>query len=868
MYYCFSKYKSVVKYLILFQLILNSAFAIVPLPDHIVILVLENHSYSQIVGSPDAPYINGLINDNKAAFFSESYGLSHPSQPNYLQIFSGSNQGVTSNNLPLSFPFITPNLGAELIAATKTFIGYSESLPSVGYNGEFSGAYARKHNPWVNWQGISANGIPAASNQPFTSFPSNYNDLPTVSFVVPNEDNDMHNGSDPTTITIGDSWTQANLDGYIQWAKLNNSLCIITFDEDDYFSNQHIYTLFIGQMVQPGSYSNHIDHYNILRLIEDIYNLPHAGAAATALPIDFCWNYCVQPAIITASGPLTFCDGDSVTLTASNGVSYLWSNASTEQSILVTSGNNYSVAITDGVGCTSTSAPVNVSVNNFLSEGIVFNETMGSVSSTTTIATHEINNGFYNDNLTMSGTGDVRNTTTSSGYTLASSAGNIFLTNTIGRNFIISNINTNNLSNLQLSFGINKNSTTSTGADLIVQVSIDGSTYTTLTFPALPTGTGTSIWYYVSTSGFIPATSNLRIRFMQNGTATQYRIDDVSLKYSITSPTITANGPTTFCQGSVVLNSTVANSYIWSNAATSQNITAISSGSYYVIETSTNGCTKESNTIIVTVTVPIISGFNPSAGAPVGASVIINGSNFTGITFVKFNGISAASFTVNSSSQITAVVPPGATSGVVEITNNCGTGNSVSSFSIIPGNPVLDVVLFIEGYYLGGGQMKSVLSPGTCDTVILELHNNISPFNIIHTVKNVISTSGIGMFNLPGFLFNNNYYVVVYNRHSLSAWSSAPVLIGMNNSYDFSTTDLNTYGRNIKNLSDGNFALFSGDINRDGQINLLDFNEIKNASQLFLSGYLIHDLTGDNLIESSDFSLIENNKIPVLTIHP
>ena len=124
------------------------------------------------------------------------------------------------------------------------------------------------------------------------------------------------------------------------------------------------------------------------------------------------------------------------------------------------------------------------------------------------------------------------------------------------------------------------------------------------------------------------------------------------------------------------------------------------------------------------------------------------------------------------------------------------------------------------------------------------------------------------MFNLPGFLFNNNYYVVVYNRHSLSAWSSAPVLIGMNNSYDFSTTDLNTYGRNIKNLSDGNFALFSGDINRDGQINLLDFNEIKNASQLFLSGYLIHDLTGDNLIESSDFSLIENNKIPLITIHP
>jgi acid phosphatase len=76
------------------------------------------------------------------------------------------------------------------MAAGRSFVGYSDSLPSVGFTGCSSGPYARKHNPWVDFPALAA-----AVNQPMTAFPSNLGELPDVSFVVPNLDHDMHDGS-------------------------------------------------------------------------------------------------------------------------------------------------------------------------------------------------------------------------------------------------------------------------------------------------------------------------------------------------------------------------------------------------------------------------------------------------------------------------------------------------------------------------------------------------------------------------------------------------------------------------------------------------------------------------------------------------
>lgn len=257
-----------------------------PKPDHIVIVIEENHSYSQIIGSDSAPYINALAKDLLSANFTNSYGVTYSSQPDYLALFSGSTQGVIHDDHPVNAPFTTPNLGRQLMDAGKSFASYAEGLPSVGYNGDTYGAYARKHNPAANWMGSGPNQIPATTNQPFTAFPADFTQLPTVSFVIPNLDNDMHDGS----INAGDAWLKNNLDKYIQWAKTHNSLFILTFDEDDKKDNNHITTIFCGAMVKGGNYPVQINHYNVLRTIESMYQLPYAANAANVSTITGWWK--------------------------------------------------------------------------------------------------------------------------------------------------------------------------------------------------------------------------------------------------------------------------------------------------------------------------------------------------------------------------------------------------------------------------------------------------------------------------------------------------------------------------------------------------------------------------------------------------
>jgi phosphoesterase family protein/Big-like domain-containing protein len=249
----------------------------IPRPDHVVIVIEENHAYSDIIGSSAAPYINSLA--AQGALFTESFGISHPSQPNYLALFSGSTQGITSDSCPHYFG--ASNLGNELFAAGYTFAGYSESMPADSFTGCGSGGYARKHNPWVNFTNVSA-----SANLTLASFPTDFNALPTVTFVIPNLGNDMHNGS----VRGGDSWLQAHLDPYVEWARTHNSLLIVTWDEDDRSENNHIATMFIGPMVQPGQYFGCINHYTVLRTLEDMFGLPYAGESANAAPILNIWT--------------------------------------------------------------------------------------------------------------------------------------------------------------------------------------------------------------------------------------------------------------------------------------------------------------------------------------------------------------------------------------------------------------------------------------------------------------------------------------------------------------------------------------------------------------------------------------------------
>ncbi|MFN0280381.1 MAG: alkaline phosphatase family protein [Kineosporiaceae bacterium] len=247
-----------------------------PRPDHVVVVVMENHGYGSIVGSADAPWINSL----PAAVMTDWHGVMHPSQPNYLAMFTGSTHGVTDNRCPVTVP--GPSLASQLISAGLSFIGYSEGLPSADPTACRAGAYARKHNPWVD-----VIGLPASTNQPMTAFPTDYAALPTVSFVVPDLCHDTHD----CPVRQGDAWLRDTLDGYVTWAATHNSLLVITYDEDDSKTpGNHIPTHFVGPMVRPGRYDTLGNHYTLLRTVESLYGLPPIGRAAGQAPLTQIWT--------------------------------------------------------------------------------------------------------------------------------------------------------------------------------------------------------------------------------------------------------------------------------------------------------------------------------------------------------------------------------------------------------------------------------------------------------------------------------------------------------------------------------------------------------------------------------------------------
>lgn len=171
--------------------------------------------------------------------------------------------------------------------------------------------------------------------------------------------------------------------------------------------------------------------------------------------------------------------------------------------------------------------------------GTIFTENMGAPSGTTSIAT----NTFQNSGLTFTGTADVRTTVPSTTYAGASGGGDVYIAPTTGNRFEISGVITTGYSDLALSFGHHKDSTTANN-ELVVEVSSDGSAYTPLTY-SRATGTGTNAWLLVTPTGSIPSAANLRIRFRQTSTTTQFRIDDVKLTgtpAAVATPTVSATG--------------------------------------------------------------------------------------------------------------------------------------------------------------------------------------------------------------------------------------------------------------------------------------------------------------------------------------
>ncbi len=165
--------------------------------------------------------------------------------------------------------------------------------------------------------------------------------------------------------------------------------------------------------------------------------------------------------------------------------------------------------------------------------------------------------------------------------------------------------------------------------------------------------------------------------------------------------------------------------------------------------------------------------------------------------------------------------------------------------------PTLNLSALIEGFYDGSTMVE--------DTVRVYLRNGTTPFAIVDSAVSLLDSLGNGYFRFLNAASGVNYYLEVTHRNSINTWSAMPVTFTGNELvYDFTAAASAAFGDNLK-LKGSEWTIFSGDITRDGAVNLSDLTAVFNAAASFSTGYIITDVTGDNVANLSDITIVFNN---------
>jgi acid phosphatase len=254
----------------------------VPNFDHIFLIVMENHSYDQIIGSAQAPYINGLADQYGLA--TAYSAVANGSLPNYLALTGGSTFGMTDCN---SCSVSAPNIATDRVGPSgRTWKAYMESMPSPCFVGD-SPPYVQRHNPFIYYDDVRTNKTECNKIVPYGEFSTDVastSTTPSLVWITPNLDDDMHDG----TIAQGDTWLSNEVPRILNspaWTT-QRSLIMITWDEGGGGSNS-VPTLVIASGVAAGLRSSvPYNHYSLLRTIESSWGLaPLAADDANAQPM-------------------------------------------------------------------------------------------------------------------------------------------------------------------------------------------------------------------------------------------------------------------------------------------------------------------------------------------------------------------------------------------------------------------------------------------------------------------------------------------------------------------------------------------------------------------------------------------------------
>ena len=259
----------------------------VPAFSHAIVIVFENKESSDVLGSSDAPTFTAM--GARYAQLASYYGVRHPSLPNYLALVSGSTQGITTDCTSCAVE--APNLADTLEAAGKSWKTYQEGLPQVGFTGAYAGRYAKKHNPFLYFRDVLTSPDRLRRIVPLSQFGRDlrFGTMPDFALVVPDLCHDMHDCS----IATGDRWLAGFLRPLLRSPEIGGTAIFVIFDEGstNAHGGGHVPALVLGPLVRPHAIvSARIDHYNLLRTIEDAWSLPRLGRSATAVPIRGIWR--------------------------------------------------------------------------------------------------------------------------------------------------------------------------------------------------------------------------------------------------------------------------------------------------------------------------------------------------------------------------------------------------------------------------------------------------------------------------------------------------------------------------------------------------------------------------------------------------
>lgn len=300
----------------------------VPLFDRVFIVVDENQSFENVIGSASMPYLNALADRYGLAI--NYFANTQPSIGDYFWLTTGQN---ITNDSDFSGTVTVDNIVRQLNAAGKTWRAYAESIPSTGYLGGDAYPYVKRHNPFAYFSDVINSPAQANNIVPFTQFAQDLasNKFPNYSFIIPNQQNNAHdcppnipNCTNADKLAAADTWLKTNIDPLISSAAFRqNGLLILTWDEsvntDLQHGGGHVSTVVISSKAIQGYDSNtFFQHQSVLRLSAEALGLAsYPGAAATANNMSEFFSGTPNTAPIVAgvspaSGPTT--GGTSVTI--------------------------------------------------------------------------------------------------------------------------------------------------------------------------------------------------------------------------------------------------------------------------------------------------------------------------------------------------------------------------------------------------------------------------------------------------------------------------------------------------------------------------------------------------------------------------